>query len=287
MPNSSIHLTPNLLVTKSRILGYNSGILYNAGQACLIDPGIFPVEIDGLASFMKTKGIKPEVIVLTHACWDHIMGVTHFPNIKVIAQEDFLSKVEGEAGERKRQLIEEKKAEHHHISWPPLLIPKPNETFSESLSLKLGGITLQLLHTPGHTSEHLAIYVPEDGTLWAGDMLSDLEIPFIFQSLAAYEASLSNLASLEINALVPGHWTATKDAADIDSRIKADRDYLANLREQVSLAVSKGLSVNETVEVCIDFQHPRLDEHARAHQLNIESVYFELGGEGDPTEYGW
>jgi glyoxylase-like metal-dependent hydrolase (beta-lactamase superfamily II) len=287
MPNSSTQLTPNLLVSQSELYEYNSGFFFNGGQACIIDPGILPAEVDSLALFMKSKGISPEAIVLTHAHWDHLMQVTNFPNIKVIAHENYRFGIEGKAGERICQQIERLEAEHEITRPQKFVIPKPDETFSESLSLRLGDITLQLLHSPGHAADHLSVYVPEDGTLWAGDILSDSEIPYVIHNLSAYEASLVMLSSLEITALVPGHGTATKDAAEIDSRMKADRKYLVNLREQVTMAVSNGLSVTETVEACTDFEHPSLEENGRAHQMNIESVYIDLGGEADPTKFGW
>jgi hypothetical protein len=47
----------------------------------------------------------------------------------------------------------------------------------------------------------LVIYIAEDRTLWADDMLSDSEIPYVNHNLAAYEASLTMLAALDIAVL--------------------------------------------------------------------------------------
>jgi hypothetical protein len=55
----------------------------------------------------------------------------------------------------------------------------------------------------------------------------------------------------------------------------------------VSAAVRSGKSVAEAVSDCASmrFRHPA--ENARPHQLNVESVFIELGGQADPRQVGW
>jgi hypothetical protein len=118
-------------------------------------------------------------------------------------------------------------------------------------------------------------------------LLSDFEIPYVNHNLSAYEATLSILAELEITCLITGHGTPTMDTAEIQARMATNRAYLANLRKQVTRAVADGLTAAETVESCAGFQHTSLEENAGAHQLNIESMYLELGGKADPTMVGW
>ncbi len=47
----------------------------------------------------------------------------------------------------------------------------PNITFTSSLSLDLGGLTLELHHTPGHTADSIVAWIPERGVLLGGDAI--------------------------------------------------------------------------------------------------------------------
>ena len=287
MSNLLSQLTPNLWTLQSRFANVNSGIIYSCDSVCLIDPGILPVETEILVRFVKTKQIESQVLILTHSHWDHLFGPEHFPGATVIAQENFYYAVQGEAGRQIYLQVEKLTSHYKIIRQKPYVIPQPQKTFSERMSLEIGEISAQLIHTPGHAADHISIYLPEDGTLWAGDMLGDLEIPYVNHSISDYESSLAKLGRLEISCLVPGHGSPTLDKTEINARMNADRAYLARLREQVTKAVADGLSISETISFCTDFQHPSLDECAEAHQLNIESVYLELGGDADPASVGW
>ncbi|MGO7565619.1 MBL fold metallo-hydrolase, partial [Rhizobium johnstonii] len=37
----------------------------------------------------------------------------------------------------------------------------PDITFSGSMTLNGGDLTLELIHTPGHTPDHIAVWIPE------------------------------------------------------------------------------------------------------------------------------
>jgi hypothetical protein len=139
---------------------------------------------------------------------------------------------------------------------------------------------------PGHASDQLAVYQPEHASLWASDILSDLEIPFISHSLAAYERTLARLAELEIRTLVPGHG-APCGAAGASARVETDRDYLAELRQRVTAGLQAGLPLAETVAACAGMNYCRKADNEPYHRLNVESVYVELGGAAGPARVGW
>lgn len=287
MSHPLTQLTSILWVSRSQFANLNSGIIHAGDSVCLVDPGILPAEIEALADFVKMQKATSQVLILTHSHWDHLFGPEHFPGCRIIAQANYMNEVQGEAG-RQIHLQVEKLTSHFEITHQqPFVIHQPQATFEETLSVSVGDHSLQLIHAPGHAADQLVIYLPDDGTLWAGDMLSDAEIPYVNCNLVAYEATLARLAGLDIAVLVPGHGAATLEINEVKTRIAADREYLANLRDQVTQSVDDGLTVAETVETCADFQHHNIEANAGAHQLNIESAYLELGGIADPTDVGW
>ncbi|MGQ9477226.1 MAG: MBL fold metallo-hydrolase [Candidatus Bipolaricaulia bacterium] len=265
----------------------NSGLFKSGGRACLIDPGIFPEEIAGLKGFLVDQRAEPQAIVLTHSHWDHLLGPEHFPGIRVIAQANYLKEMSGMRAEELLWQVREWEEEHAIERAKPFVIPRPDKTLKRRLTLKLGGLELRLVHAPGHAADHLVVYEPESKALWAGDMLSDLEIPFVSQSLTAYEKTLELISTWEIQTLVPGHGHPTASAAEIQRRLSEDRAYLAELRERVAQAVRRGMNVGETVRLCAEMAFRHREENLGPHRLNVESVYLELGGEADRTKVGW
>ncbi|MEA3396416.1 MAG: MBL fold metallo-hydrolase [Chloroflexota bacterium] len=279
-------LTPSLWVTQSALYATNSGIFLSEGQAGLIDPGIAPEAIAGIARFVTEQGATPQATVLTHCHWDHLLGAEHFPGIAIIAHTAYYDVLQARGDALQRQVATwETDADIHRQQ--PFALPRPTLTFDNDMTLSVGALKLRLSHAPGHAPDQLVITHAASGVLWAGDMLSDLEIPLISHNLAAYERTLARLAELDVRVLIPGHGQPTDDPAEIRARLATDRAYLAEIHTRVTQAVAQGKSVAETVALCDDmtFRHPA--ENRGPHRLNVESAYLELGGETDPTEAGW
>ncbi len=166
-------------------------------------------------------------------------------------------------------------------------MPLPDETFETQSQLDLNGLVLQLIHVPGHAADQLAVYEPMRGCLWSSDILSDVEIPFVSDSLAAYERTLTALAGLDLRELVPGHGHPTARPGEIQARLSEDRAYLAELRARVGRAGERGLALPEVISACADMRYRNPTENAGPHRLNVESVYLELGGAAGSESVGW
>jgi glyoxylase-like metal-dependent hydrolase (beta-lactamase superfamily II) len=160
--------------------------------------------------------------------------------------------------------------------------------FDAALTLLIGSRPLQLIHAPGHWPDQLVVLEPEAGILWAGDMLSDVEIPFVSQSLIEYERTLRMLRGLEIKVLVPGHGSPTTDEDEINRRLMDDGSYLAELRRAVAGWIGRGQLPGTSDELAQGFQPSnKLDANRYPHKLNCETVWRELGGAGLDDRPGW
>lgn len=271
-----------LVVQPSRYLHYNAGAFVSSGEACLVDPGILREETESLADAIH--GATVRAIVLTHADWDHVLGPEHLAPAEIVTHASYaedldvdgtrlmLSKLEQHAGIARTHAFE-----------PPL----PTTTFDETLSLRVGALELKLEHASGHARSMLTIYDERGTTLWAADVLSDVELPSVVDDLESYERTLERISVLRITTLVPGHGNRTDDTAEIRKRLDEDRDYLGRLRADVSAAVAAGRSLEATVAACSSIPYSRSDEDGDTHRLNVEKAYADLGGEADPEEVGY
>ncbi len=280
-------LAPTLWVGQSRFFFTNAGIFVAGKQACLVDPCMTPEEMARIRAFLTERSLNAQVLVLTHFHWDHIPGPAFFPEAEVVAHRELPQMLAGRGAKATLAEIARWEAHCGFEREQPFQIPAPDRLVDPPAQVVMGNLVLDLLATPGHSPDQIALYEAQTNTLWASDILSDVEIPFVSDSLAAFEETLARLAQLPIHLLVPGHGFPTADRKEIWQRLQTDRAYLTALRQRVERAVAEGRSMVETVELCADMPIRNPAENALPHRRNVESVYAELGGDAEAAEVGW
>ena len=156
---------------------------------CVIDPGYTP---DVVLDKVESLGLTIEAILLTHGHFDHVGGV--------------------------KQLAAETGCDVYihpdDLSMPPMMTAGPlyyTKTYREGDTLHLAGLTLSVLHTPGHTPGSVCLLA--DTTMFSGDTLfarscGRTDLPG--GDWAAITKSLHRLAAFETNYWVcPGHGEST------------------------------------------------------------------------------
>jgi glyoxylase-like metal-dependent hydrolase (beta-lactamase superfamily II) len=74
--------------------------------------------------------------------------------------------------------------------------------------IELGGITLETIHTPGHTPGHMAFFIPEHDLLFSGDIDLTAFGPFYghdFADIGDFLSSIERLKQLNANMVISGH----------------------------------------------------------------------------------
>jgi len=287
-PPNIVQLNEYFWLAASAFLHYNSGVVISDGDACLIDPGITPDEIERIATFLQREDATLRSILLTHSHWDHILGPEHLPTVPIVTHEAYLQQIALHA-DRIAQSITDWEEQLGIRRSTPFAIPQPTSTFADQMSIRVGALDLHLIAVPGHAADQFAVYEATTQTFWAADMFSDLEIPFVSQSLGMYQYTIDRLNDLPIALLIPGHGNPTDDSEAIAARVWEDREYLAELRAEVAQAIGSGYSVEETVQACTPMlrSYHHTGDNSEEHRLNIESAYLELGGEANGEAYGW
>ena len=126
-----------------------------AAKVCaVIDPGDEPERIEAL---MATTGCTPVMILLTHGHFDHYTGVAglleKWPELPVyIHEKDVTDRVSG----------------GFDLLFPRLT-EKNQRYYKEGDCLTLGGLTIRVLETPGHSRGSVCLVV--ENVIFSGDTL--------------------------------------------------------------------------------------------------------------------
>jgi len=116
--------------------------------------------------------------------------------------------------------------------------------FTGDLTLWVGNHTFHLLHTPGHTPGQVAVYIPEERTVFTGDTIfSGCQTWLMTSDVDEWIASLGRIGGLDIDRVVPGHGPVTDK-----SYLHMQRSVLLDWKTAVAAAVAKGWSREETIK---------------------------------------
>jgi cyclase len=121
---------------------------------------------------------------------------------------------------------------------------KGSIVFTGDLTLRVGGHTFELLHTPGHTPGQIAVHVPEERVVFTGDTIfSECQTWLMGSNVTQWLTALDRIAQLDVDWVVPGHGDVVTP-----QYLARQRANLLDWVQAVSDAVARGWSREETVE---------------------------------------
>lgn len=127
--------------------------------------------------------------------------------------------------------------------------------------LSLGGVELEMIHTPGHSPGHICVYVKESGALFSGDQVLGIGTTAISPpdgDMAQYIESLRSLQSLDINTIYPGHGPPIRQPK---RKIEELIEHRLEREQQVFRYLSQGKA---TVRELVLEIYPELDSRLMA-----------------------
>jgi hydroxyacylglutathione hydrolase len=171
----------------------------DTNAAVLIDPGDEP---DRIIAAVRASGATLEAIWVTHAHLDHvgaIAGVKRVWDVPIFLNH---------ADEGLYRMADRQAAAYGLRFDPP---PPPEREVNEGDEMIVGGLSFDVMHTPGHAPGHVTIH--GHGVAFVGDCLfagsiGRTDLPLSNPSHLA--ASLQRLTELDGDTVVyPGHGPAT------------------------------------------------------------------------------
>lgn len=135
----------------------------------------------------------------------------------------------------------------------------------------------QVLHTPGHSPDHICLYEPKLGWLFTGDAFIGGQDRAARPDYDIYEviASLKKLAALDVAVLFPGSGSVRKNhpAADIQRKIA----YLEELGAKVRDLHRQGYSVR-AIQKCLLGKEPHITYLTQGHFRGVHLIQAYLRG---------
>jgi glyoxylase-like metal-dependent hydrolase (beta-lactamase superfamily II) len=179
--------------------------------AAVIDTGTGVGDFEHLVTFLTSL---PVMLLQTHAHWDHIGSSYRFQDVRVHpADADALRKGEGNAGYIQHFGPGGIPDEWLPVGFEPTMasIPgcEPHGMLNDGDQIDLGGRTLEVIHTPGHSPGGVAFLDREARILIPGDTLKVGVILLMLDGSdpVAYRATLRRLVGLLdiVDSIYPSH----------------------------------------------------------------------------------
>jgi len=197
----------------------NQNFISNAGFV-VAPQGV--VVIDALGSpalarrlVQKIAEITPKPIthvIVTHYHADHIYGLQVFKELgaQIIAQQTAREYLNSDTAAQR--LVASRTELAPWVDDNTRLVPA-DRWLTDSTTLELAGTQFVVERVgPSHTPEDLAIHVPSERVLFAGDLMFAGRLPFVGQADSnQWIQSLDRLLRFDVAVVVPGHGAASTE----------------------------------------------------------------------------
>ena len=270
----------------------NAGLVVSDGKSLLVDT-LMDLKLTGsMLDEMRRKVPQSKQIgtlVNTHSNPDHTFGNQLVEGAEIIASEACFEEMNaqdpammagmmanaaslGEGAKFLRDLMGPPK-----FDWTGVVATLPTRTFDRELTLRVGSKALELVNVgPAHTGGDTMVYVPEDRTVFTGDILFIESHPVIWDGpITNWIAACDKILSWDVETIVPGHGPITDKAG-----VRRFRGYLVYIRDEARKRFDAGLDPEEAArDISLDPYSDWLDSERLV--ANVAALYREFGADID------
>ena len=154
----------------------------------------------------------------------------------------------------------------------------PQQTYSERLTLYLGGKEIRILFLGrAHTRGDSIVYLPEERIAYLGEVFYLDEFPYISDGYSAdWLRTIEAVEALKTDIFIPGHGFLPKDLKDSRVFFRRQWQILKDVRDAVQAQVKRGVSADEAVKAIDLPQYKRFKGYERAMEIAVRRIHREL-----------
>ncbi|WP_157855847.1 MBL fold metallo-hydrolase [Streptomyces aureocirculatus] len=269
----------------------NSGVVSSNGQVLLVDTQ-FTLSatrhmLHAVASALP--GTEISTVVNTHANGDHTWGNQLVADATIITSELSARHACQEMGPEQLTMlcsgsVQGKAAAYaaRHFggfSFSGVTVTGPTQTFAGRLEVKVGQSLVELLDLgQGHSAGDVAVHIPEDGIVFAGDALfSGAHMVVWSGTPSACAAVCDRLLATGAEQFVPGHGPLMSRAD-----VTAFKDYLSSVAASAAQHAQAGVPLAEAARLVMA-EHAGSWAHPERLFTQTAAAYAEAGVADVPT----
>jgi glyoxylase-like metal-dependent hydrolase (beta-lactamase superfamily II) len=229
------HVADGVLVHQSEFIQSNTVVVQGRDGVLLVDPGITSDEMVSLADDLRDLGQPVVAGFSTHPDWDHVLWHGSFGDVPrygtarcAAAMRSVLS------NEGWQALVAQGVPPEYADEIPMDLFGLVTAVPADASHIPWQGPEIRIIEHRAHAPGHAALLIEGPAVLVAGDMLSDILMPFL--DLDAENPIEDYLAALRlfegvaeaVEVVIPGHGSVG-GRAQLRARIDLDRAYVQEL----------------------------------------------------------
>jgi len=226
-----------VFVHVSEFIQSNSIVVLGRAGVLLVDPGITGGEMADLAGDLRVWGVRVVAGFSTHPDWDHVLwhgGFGEVPRYGTARCAAAIGEVLADPGWQDR--VAEGLPPEYADQIPMELLGQITGLPGGSVRVPWDGPGVRVVEHRAHAPGHAALLIEDARVLVAGDMLSDILMPFLdlqaADPLGDYLAALALFDGVadRVDAVIPGHGSVG-GPGQLRERIALDRAYVHALRD--------------------------------------------------------
>ena len=184
--------------------------LIESGKTCLIDGGTHTEARKILKQLKALNLFPPDMIIITHSHWDHCQAI---PFLNQRAKKEG-KKIEILASAKAIPNLRDQSYNEVFGTGPFNNIEEEIIPLKEGDIVDLNGISLEIIETPGHMTDHISIFDEKNKNLFVGDTLGDKisDVIFIppfmppYWDMDAFHNSIEKLKRIDFNTITLSHF---------------------------------------------------------------------------------
>ncbi|MGH7933200.1 MAG: MBL fold metallo-hydrolase [Candidatus Binataceae bacterium] len=272
----------------------NAGLVVDGGESLLVDT-LFDLNLtremlEAMRRAEPKAAARIGTLVNTHSNGDHCFGNELVTGAEIVASQACAEEMAHDGGAKRLADIQRNTAQMGEagkffeeifapFDFNGINVTMPTVTFEGQLERRVGAKTVRLIQVgPAHTRGDILAYVPQDRTIFTGDILFINGHPIIWAGpVANWTKACQLMLDLDVDTVVPGHGPITDKQG-----VAAVKGYLEYITSEARRRYDAGMPVFEAARDISLTDYSTWGDAERI-VINVATLYREFSGGAAPA----